>query len=79
MEASQPFARTALGEADLQGRGFDAELLSRRARTIRSSTARRQSSIMMHVHVWVGFAGLDVFTPFTLLLPRMNNLLKHHT
>ncbi len=36
------------------------------APTIRSRPARRQSRIMMHVHVWVGFDGLDVFTPSTL-------------
>ena len=68
-EAGQPFAHAALGEADLEGRRFDREFASEQSADHSFSTARRQSSMLMHVHVWVGLIGMDFFTPSTLPNP----------
>ncbi len=79
-ETGQPFVHAPLREAGLERGGFGTELLSKDGTHDSFSTMHRQARIMMNVHVRVGFDGLDVsHPPLSQILPRMNNLLKHHS
>jgi len=79
-ETGDPFPHAALRKTGLERGRLGRELMSQDRPHDPFSTARRQSGIMMHVHVAVGFAGLDAsHLPLCQILPRMNNLLKHHT
>ncbi len=68
-ETGDPFPHAALRKTDLESGGLGRELISQNRADDPFSTSRRESRIMVNVHVAVGFDGLDVFTPSTLANP----------
>ena len=64
-----PLAHGALGETCLEGGRLRGELLLKDSLDHSRSTARGQAGMLMELHVWVGFEGLNVCTPISLSNP----------
>jgi len=67
--ACHPLAHRALGETALLGGHLRRESMLEDRLNDSLSTVRRQSGMLMELHVWVGFEGLNVCTPISLSNP----------